>query len=94
MNQQTLEEAVELMISVSASDRDYHHECIVTLNEAINAAEKGDEDILQCINKSGYQVSNTHDALQLLIEFREIYFNEYEKAVSEVGPSKDQYLES
>ncbi|MEJ2694484.1 MAG: hypothetical protein P8166_16005, partial [Candidatus Thiodiazotropha sp.] len=66
VNQQTLEEAAELMVSVSASDEEYHNECLYTLDEAIHAADAGDESIILSINKCGYKVDNLVDAIVLL----------------------------
>jgi hypothetical protein len=77
VNQQTLEEAAELMISVSASDITYHQECLTMLNEGIRAAYSGDGSIITCINKSGYQVSTTTEAAVLLNDLRTIYLSEY-----------------
>lgn len=77
VNQQTLEEAAELMVSVSATDETYHEECLFTLERATQAAEGGDESIKDCINKSGYQVGNLSDAAELLNDFRHVYMEEY-----------------
>lgn len=80
VNQQTLEEAAELMVSVSATDVSYHEECLTMLNEGYRAASTGDTSVMACINKSGYRVLTTHDAAKLLADFREIYLREYERA--------------
>ncbi|WGO98309.1 hypothetical protein QFX18_20065 [Saccharophagus degradans] len=77
VNQQTLEEASELMVSVSASDEEYHNECLHVLDEAIRAANSGDDSVMACINKSGYKVSNLNDAAELLRDFRIVYLEEY-----------------
>jgi hypothetical protein len=82
VNQQTLEEAAELMVSVSAVDDSYHEECLTMLSEGIRAANAGDSTVRACINKSGYQVSTTADAAKLLDDFRTIYLKEYERARS------------
>ncbi|MCP3672781.1 MAG: hypothetical protein GY814_20640 [Gammaproteobacteria bacterium] len=79
VNQQTLEEAAELMISVSTSDEEYHNECLHVLNEAMRAANDGDNSIMESINKSGYKVSNLVDAIELLQDFRSIYLGEYRR---------------
>ncbi|KRB76813.1 hypothetical protein [Noviherbaspirillum sp. Root189] len=84
VNQQTLEEAAELMVSVSASDDSYHEECLMLLNRGIRAANAGDRLVITCINKSGYQVLTTTDAATLLNDFRTIYLMEYTRA-SETG---------
>jgi hypothetical protein len=80
VNQQTLEEAAELMVSVSKRDRSYHEECIATLDKAISAAEAGDDAVIVCINKSGYKVVNVEEALEILSDFRSIYLQEYDNA--------------
>ena len=80
VNQQTLEEAAELMVSVSASDDSYHEECLTILNKGIRTADSGDNSIMVCINKSGYQVSTTTEAATLLNDFRTIYLKEYKQA--------------
>ncbi len=77
VNQQTLEEAAELMVSVSATDKNYHEECMFTLEQAVQAAESGDESIKDYINKSGYQVGNLCDAVELLNDFHHVYSEEY-----------------
>lgn len=81
VNQHTLEEASELMVSVSAADRDYHEECLATLHEAILASEVGDADVIMCINKSGYQVSTFDDAIDLLNDFLSIYIEAYRRSI-------------
>lgn len=83
VNQQTLEEAAEMMVSVSASDRSYHQECLGALDEGIKAAHAGDRAVIALINKSGYQVSTTTDAAGLLEDFRRIYLKEFRRAVGE-----------
>lgn len=64
-------------ISVSGADNSCHEECLTMFGEGIRAANKGDSMILTCINKSGYQVSTTADAVKLLDDFRAIYLKEY-----------------
>ena len=80
VNQQTLEEAAELMVSVSSRDHAYHEECLSSLNGAINAAEHGDGSIIECINKSGYKVSKVDQGLDLLKDFRSIYLENFNRA--------------
>lgn len=81
VNQQTLEEAVELMVSVSASDRGYHEECMHVLDSAIASAASGRDEVIAPINKSGYQVSDANAALELLQEFRALYVDEFSRTV-------------
>ena len=80
VNQQTLEEAAELMVSISASDEEYHNECLYTLDEAIHAAVEGDDSIIPSINKSGYKVADLADAIDLLQDFRSVYLEEYNRS--------------
>ncbi len=80
VNQQTLEEAVDLMVSVSADDENYHFECLAAINQGINAASGGDQSVIIAINKSGYQVATTDAAAELLRDFRTIYLAAYEQA--------------
>ena len=79
VNQQTLEEAVDLMLSVSKNDREYHDECESTLQSAIDACETNHDEVIAEINKSGYQVKNALEAKKLLQDFLAIYLNEYNK---------------
>lgn len=82
VNQQTIEEAVELMLSVSAEDSSYHNECLLMLDEGLQAAREGDSSVISCINKSGYQVLTTTDAAALLLDFRETYLTEYKRTTT------------
>lgn len=78
VNQQTLEEAAEQMTSVSTSDESYHEECLMMLDEGIRSANSGDNSIMSCINKSGYQVSTATEAVRLLTDLRKIYLNKFQ----------------
>ncbi|WP_131721683.1 hypothetical protein [Xanthomonas sp. NCPPB 1128] len=80
VNQQTLEEAAELMVSVSSNDDDYHDECLYLLDSAIHAAESGDLEVLNLINGSGYKVYDINSAIELLSDFKSIYMCEFNKA--------------
>ena len=82
VNQQTLEEAAELMVSVSCVDSSYHEECLLALDKAISSAEMGDQWVIACINKSGYQVVNIDSALNLLRDFQSTYLDEFNRAVA------------
>jgi hypothetical protein len=79
VNQQTLKDAAELMVSVSVSDPSYHAECLNAIREGIRAAEAGDETVLSLINKSGYQVSSTADAAELLKDFQSTYLEKFNR---------------
>jgi len=79
VNQQTLEEAAELMVSVSSGDPGYHEECLFVLDRAISSAESGDVAVIAHINKSGYQVSDVDAALELLRDFRSVYLDEFNR---------------
>jgi len=82
VNQQTLEEAAELMVSVSAMDNGYHEECLWVLDSALNATEADDAAVIFAINKSGYQVSDREEAKDLLTEFKQIYLQEFHQRCS------------
>lgn len=79
VNQQTLEEAVELMLLVSGSNREYHRHCVETLDLAIAAAKRGNEAVIPEINRSGYRVASAEEALRLLTDFRQIYLSGHEQ---------------
>lgn len=79
VNQQTIEEAAEAMASVGVSDAEYHRECILTLDEAMRAVKDGDYYVIDCINKSGYQVRDAGGALVLLGDFKMAYLEEFSK---------------
>ncbi|NRB42129.1 MAG: hypothetical protein HRU20_27275 [Pseudomonadales bacterium] len=80
VNQQSLEEAAEMMVSVSEDDLEYHNACVNTLNLAIQSCKNGNNETLLLINKSGYQVHSTEKALEILEDFLTIYLNEYKDA--------------
>lgn len=80
VNQQTLEEAADLMVSVSTSDESYHAECLTAIDQGINAADGGDRSVIDAINKSGYQVTTTEAAADLLRDLRAIYRAAYDRA--------------
>ena len=82
VNQQTLEEAVDLMVLVSASDATYHIECLAALDRGIHAADDGDSSVINAVNKSGYQVKTTDAAAGLLRDFRAIYLAAYGRVLA------------
>lgn len=79
VNQQSIEEAAEIMASVGVSDEEYHRACVFTLDEAMRAIKAGDNYVIDCINKSGYQVRDAGSALVLLSDFKEAYLKEFSK---------------
>lgn len=81
VNQQTLEEAAELMVSVSVRDPDYHQECLLVLDAAIHANCAEHEFLISSINKSGYQVITHEEACDLLREFRTLYLQEFQRVM-------------
>ena len=85
VNQQTLEEAAELMCSVSSVDEGYHVECLRAIDAGINADVEGDNSVINLVNKSGYRVTSTGAAIDLLKDFRAIYLAAYERACSDKG---------
>lgn len=80
VNQQSLEEAVELIVDVSIDDQEYHRVVLNAIEQAIRAANKGNERIIDYINKSGYKVDCLNQAIDLLEDFRDIYVKEYNQA--------------
>jgi len=83
VNQQTLEEAAKLIVSVSTLDLSYHEEILSALNEGLQAARTGDNSVIGLINKSGYQVSSAIHAADLLEDFLRIYLTEFRRAVGD-----------
>lgn len=82
VNQEPLEDAVELMVSVSARDGSYHTECLATLEGGIQACDSGEVEVLSAVNKSGYKVATLNEAKELLVEFLEIYEQRYREATT------------
>jgi len=80
VNQQSLEEAAEMMVSVSEDDLEYHNTCVSTLNSAIQSCKSGSSEAIAQINKSGYQVDSVEKAQKILEDFLLIYLNEYKCA--------------
>ena len=81
VNQQTLEEAADLMVSVSIGNFNYHMDCISMLDSGLLAAKEGDSSLIDCINKSGYKVSSAEEAGRIIQELREIYMDAYNKSI-------------
>jgi hypothetical protein len=81
VNQEPLEDAADLMVSVSARDASYHAECLSTLEGGIHACDSSDTAVLSAINKSGYKVATLDEAKELLVEFLEIYEQRYREAI-------------
>lgn len=80
VNQQSLEEAADLMVSVSAANLQYHEECLGTLDQALMASSRGENSAVACINTSGYQVATPEEALELLEDLKRIYLERYQTA--------------
>jgi len=80
VNQQSLEEAAEMMVSVSEDDLEYHNTCISALNSAIKSCRDGNDEVITLINKSGYQVDSIEKAQKILEDFLDIYLSEYTSA--------------
>jgi hypothetical protein len=81
VNQEPLEDAAVLMVSVSARDSSYHTECLATLRGGIHACDIGEMEVISAINKSGYKVASLEEARELLVEFLEIYEQRYHEVV-------------
>jgi hypothetical protein len=77
VNQEPLEDAADLMVSVSARDVSYHTECLATLEGGIHACSDDEAEVLSAINRSGYKVATLDEAKELLVEFLEIYEHRY-----------------
>lgn len=83
VNQEPLEDAADLMVSVSARDSSYHAECLATLKGGIQACDTGDTEVIFAINKSGYKVASLEEAKDLLMDFLEIYEQRYHQATDD-----------
>jgi hypothetical protein len=88
VNQQTLEEAAELMVSVSVQDRCYHEECRRVFDSALCATEADDVALISAINGSGYRVSDRREALDLVRELQHIYLHKFHRAKAGKLPSE------
>jgi|SRR5690554_4077154 len=80
VNQQSLEEAAELIVDVTRDDLEYHNVFINVINQGIRAVNNGDKRVISCINKSGYKVNSLKQALDLLLDFKEIYLREFDQS--------------
>lgn len=80
VNQQSLEEAAELIVDVSMDDQEYHNIFINAIDQGIRAANDGDKRVMGFINKSGYKVNSLMQALDVLSDFKEIYLREFEQS--------------
>lgn len=81
VNQQTLEEAAELMVYISTRTPKHHEEYLYVLDASIEVTSSGSDELFPSINTSGYRVYDTAGALELLSDFRKIYVDEYERAL-------------
>lgn len=82
VNQEPLEDAADLMVSVSAGDPSYHAECLATLKGGIQACDDGEMEVIFAVNKSGYKVSSLEEAKELLTEFLGAYEQRYAEVVA------------
>jgi len=80
VNQQSLEDAAELIVDVSMDDQEYHSIFINAIDQGIRAANDGDKRVMGFINKSGYKVNSLMQALDVLSDFKEIYLREFEQS--------------
>lgn len=80
VNQQSLEEAAELIVDVSLDDQEYHGVFISAINQGIRAANDGDKRVIDCINGSGDRANIFQQASELLSDFKEIYLREYDRS--------------
>jgi|SRR5882757_5628830 len=86
INQEPLEDAADLMVSVSARDPGYHSENLAALQAGIQACDNGSTDVISVIHKSGYRVSSLEEAKELLVEFLGIYEEKYRQAIESNSP--------
>jgi hypothetical protein len=82
VNQETLESAAQLMVSVSSRDKIYHEECLLLFEKGKELARNRDNAIITFINKSGYQVADFDEALELVSDFEQIYLGAYRDAAA------------
>jgi len=78
INQQPLEEAVGMMLFVSEDHPDYHQRFLQAINGGIEAALHGDTTVIGLVNQSGYLVTTTEKALELLRELRQLYLDRFQ----------------
>lgn len=80
LNQEPLEDASQLMASISSHDQEYHKECLFLFEKAKGLAQDRNKLIIGYINKSGYKVVSYEEALHLIMDFEAEYmraFSEY-----------------
>jgi hypothetical protein len=61
-------------------DQEYHNIFINAIDQGIRAANDGDRRVMGFINKSGCKVNSLKQALDLLLDFKEIYLREFEQS--------------
>ena len=67
------------MVFVSEDSPETHHNYLQAIDNGIEAAKLGDASIIEIVNGSGYRVSDTKEAHVLLVEFRQVYVDKYQR---------------
>lgn len=80
LNQESLEDACVLMVSLSVSDDSYHNECLFLFEKGKQLADVKDGSILDYINRSGYKINSFEEAKDILSDFESIYWKTYSAA--------------
>lgn len=82
IGQEPIEEAMERLAGVTLADSAYHERVIGALNDAIDSARSGSEQVVSVINSGGgYLVQDAKTAHSLLTEVRDLYMLEYSRPV-------------
>ena len=80
VNQDTLEEAVDIMVAVSAKYPSYHELYLMALKGGVRACDEGDPAVMEAINRSGYRAYDLDQARELMEDFLDIYERTYAAA--------------
>ncbi|WP_286546378.1 hypothetical protein [Variovorax fucosicus] len=70
VNQDTLEDAATWLASNARADAAYREEVLVALRDAEERGTAGDSSVIAAVNRSGYLVSNSDEAVELVRELR------------------------
>jgi hypothetical protein len=82
LNQEPLEDASQIMASVSSRDPEYHVECLFLFEKGKELAQSSDISIINYINKSGYKISSFDEAHDLIEDFESEYTKSYNAQIS------------
>jgi hypothetical protein len=73
VNQGTLEEAAEMMVTLAARYPEIEFEFYEALSSGITAAARNDESVVLAVNMSGYRVRTAHEAGELCSELLQLF---------------------